>query len=224
MNLASRLKYIFGATVRRKTLDNLLGDCLEYFEGDLVVLDIGGRDRGNFKKPKESVKKWIFADVNSSHDPDVVLNVADMSAIKNNFVDIVLATELFEHVSKPEKGIGECFRVLKKKGVFIISAPFLYRIHNDPDDFQRWTDEKWRRELRKTGFKVERFEVMGRFFSVMADNFRFFVQSLPRLLRYIIYPLVLVSDLVSLLDKTNFVLENNLLSSFHGGYFMIFRK
>ncbi|MFA6136371.1 MAG: methyltransferase domain-containing protein [Candidatus Paceibacterota bacterium] len=218
------IKYIFASTLRRKILDKLLSDNVGYFKSDSVVLDIGGRDRGKFIKPKNNVKKWIFADIDPSYNPDVVLDVSDMKPIKSNSIDVILATELFEHVAEPQKGIKECFRVLKKGGIFIISAPFLYRIHADPDDFQRWTDKKWIYELETIGFKLEKIEVMGRFFSVMSDNFRFFIQSLPRLIKYILYPLVLMSDFISLLDRTKLILNSKILDSFHGGYFIVATK
>jgi len=43
-----------------------------------VVLDIGGRNRGKFIKPKDKVEKWIFADIESKHKPDIVVDVCDI--------------------------------------------------------------------------------------------------------------------------------------------------
>lgn len=54
------------ASYRRKMLDYLQDYYKYLYKG--VVLDIGGRDRGKFKKPKEKVKDWIFADINPEHN------------------------------------------------------------------------------------------------------------------------------------------------------------
>jgi len=216
---------IFSASLRRKMLDRLLNSQSSVFFDNAVVLDIGGRDRGEFKKPKNKVKKWIFADIEPKHNPDIILDVSDMKEIKSDSIDIILASELFEHVEKPEIGLSECFRVLKDKGIMILSIPFLYRIHGDPFDFQRWTDKKWIKELENVGFKIEEFIIMGRYFSVMADNFKFFAQTLWRFLRYPIYLILFFVDAISWrLDKTKFIENNHILSSFHGGYFIKIRK
>jgi hypothetical protein len=55
------LQYYFWASYRRKILDDLLEGAKDYYKG--IVLDIGGRDRGRLEKPKDRVKKWIFADI-----------------------------------------------------------------------------------------------------------------------------------------------------------------
>jgi SAM-dependent methyltransferase len=103
-----------------------------------VVLDMGGRDRGRFKKPRDRVERWIFADINPEHQPDLVLDVSDMRGkVADRSLDVVNAMELFEHVERIDRGLEECFRVLKPEGRLLISVPFLYPVHADPFDFQR---------------------------------------------------------------------------------------
>lgn len=133
--LIRNIQYYLGATYHRKILDKLLGKNKHYYQG--VVLDIGGRDRGRFNKPKHKVEKWIFADIEERHNPDIVLDVCDMNQITSDSIDVINATEIFEHIENPEKGLEECYRVLKKDGVLMLSMPFLFPIHADPPDFQR---------------------------------------------------------------------------------------
>lgn len=222
MAIKETLQYYFWASYRRKMLDKLLYLNIDYYGG--VVLDIGGRDRGRFQKPKSKVEKWIFADIAKEHNPDIVLDVAKMESIESETIDVVNAIELFEHVEQIEKGLLECFRILKKRGVFILSVPFLYPVHADPYDFQRWTEHKWKKELLAVGFSIEKFEIMGLYFTVLADAKKSFVGGLPKPLSYffkLFYPLL---DLLVQLDKTKWVLNNPRINKFHGGYFMIFRK
>ena len=101
IKLKKNIQYYFWASYRRKILDELLEKNKHYYKG--IVLDIGGRDRGKFKKPKDKVKKWIFADIEEKHKPDIVLDVANMKDIKDESIDIINAIELFEHVEKIEK-------------------------------------------------------------------------------------------------------------------------
>lgn len=219
-----QIKKFFSATHRRLLLDKLLSSHSHLFGVESIVLDIGGRDRGSFNKPKDNVKKWIFADIETKHNPDIVLDVSNMKGVESESIDIILATELFEHVEKPELGLKECLRVLKNGGKLILSVPFLYRIHGDPFDFQRWTEKKWKKELLAAGFKIDELIVMGRYFSVMADNFKMFAWSMPKILRYPLYILFPIFEILALLDQCTCVKNNNILGYFHDGYFIIATK
>lgn len=222
IKLKKNIQYYFWATYRRKILDRLLEENQFYYKG--IVLDIGGRDRGKFKKPKDKVEKWIFADIEEKHNPDVVLDVANMEEIKDKSIDVINTTELFEHVLKIEQGLKECYRVLKKDGVMILSVPFLYLIHSDPYDFQRWTEDKWKKVLKQIGFDIEKFKIMGRFFTVLADMKKMFVKSMPRILRYFLYLSYPLIDLLVTLDNLNIIKNHSKFGKYHSGYFMILRK
>jgi len=45
-------------------------------------------------------------------------------SFKNESMDILVSQDVFEHVPDYKEAIGESFRVLKKKGIFIFSIPF----------------------------------------------------------------------------------------------------
>lgn len=215
-----KIEYYFWAIYRRKILDKLLEKNIRYIQG--VVLDIGGRDRGRFAKPKDSVKQWIFADIDEKHHPDIVLDVTDMAAIENESIDTICANELFEHVNYPEKGIAECHRTLKKGGAFLISTPFLFGIHADPCDYQRWTEEKWKLVLGDAGFQIQKIITMGYFFSAFCDILKTAIKQTGKL-KYLFYPLYPIFDLLTILDKTSLVKRSGLAKSV-GGYFIIAKK
>ena len=218
-NIIKKIQYYLGSSYRRKFLDKLLNENKKYFQGS--VLDIGGgRKRGKFVPPK--TKKWIFADITPELKPDVICNVEKMQ-FENKSFNTIKATELFEHVENLEQGIKECFRVLKKGGYFIISAPFLYPIHGDPFDFQRWTDQKWKKVLFESGFKIENLETMGGFFTLMSDMIKnvnkknFF---LLRYLGYFFYPLL---DILVSLDSIKKI-QHSVFGKYVEGYFIIAKK
>lgn len=220
--MQKKIKRYFRASYRRQHLDKLQKEYISEYRG--VVLDIGGRDRGVFKKPKNKVEKWIFADIESAHNPDIVIDVADMNKIDTESIDIVNAMELFEHVEKINEGISECYRVLKYEGKLIMSVPFLYQIHADPYDFQRWTNTKWKTELEKLGFKIEKTEIMGRFFTVRNSMQKTFIQSLPVIIRHIGYLFFPIFDILNKLDNTSWINNHPKLGNYHGGYFIIAKK
>ena len=215
-------QYFFWATYYRKSSDELHEKHADIYHG--VVLDIGGRDRGRFEKPKNEVKEWLFADIEKKHDPDIVLDVASMDKIENKSIDIIEANSLFEHVYKIKKGLEECHRVLKDDGKIVITVPFLYPVHADPDDFQRWTWSKWEKELIDLGFTIEVMETMGGFFSLQGDMLKNLIKSfVPGIKHFccLFFPLI---DLLVSLDNFKRVKNNKRIGKYDRGYFIIAKK
>lgn len=68
--------------------------------------------------------------------------------------DVVIATEVFEHVEFPEKLLREIKRVLKPGGKLFLTMPFVWPEHGIPFDFQRYTSFQHKRILSKCGLKV----------------------------------------------------------------------
>ena len=217
--------YYRWASYRRQMLDTLQERFKNLYQG--VVLDIGGRDRGLFQKPKDRVKNWIFADISAEYNPDIILDVTNMNKIASNSIDVINAIELFEHVRDIEKGLSECYRVLKENGIIFISVPFLHPIHADPYDFQRWTDYKWRIELKEHGLNIQKFIIMGRFYTSLAEMLIIKLKDyktkglIGKVLYYIFRPLM---DQIFKLDNKSSVKDNSKLSNYHSGYFIIAKK
>jgi len=223
--MKKKKRYYRWASYRRQMLDFLQERFKSLYHG--VVLDIGGRDRGLFQKPKDKVKDWIFADINDEYKPDMILDVTNMKQIASNSVDVINAIELFEHVGDIKKGLSECYRVLKENGNLIISIPFLFPIHADPYDFQRWTEYKWRMELRECGFSIQEFIVMGRFYTSLAEMLIMKLKDyrtkglLGNFCFYIFRPII---DQIFKKDNKPSVKDNPRLSKYHSGYFIITQR
>ncbi|MFX1384255.1 MAG: methyltransferase domain-containing protein [Promethearchaeota archaeon] len=218
--------YYYWASYRRKMLDLLQERYKDLYMG--IVLDIGGRDRGQFKKPKDKVEKWIFADINENHKPDMVLDVMNMNSIDEGCIDVVNAIELFEHVKDVDKGLKECFRVLKYGGKLILSSPFLIHLHADPFDFQRFTYLQWKKKLENVGFEVLNIIIMGRYFTHFSEMIKDLLKAGERrrihgstLFLKIIHPFL---DRIRNLDQKSFIKNDPRLKNYHTGYFIIARK
>jgi SAM-dependent methyltransferase len=216
------IQYYIWSTYRRRILDNLQKKYSYLYHG--IVLDIGGRNRGKFNKPKKKVEQWIFADIDPFYHPDILIDVCCMPQINDNSIDLINAIELFEHVLDIEKALLECYRVIKPDGKFILSVPFLYPIHADPFDFQRWTLTTWNNELQKIGFQFEQTIITGRYFTVICDMLKSLIRSMPIIMRHLLYFFYPVFDLIVLLDGTQWIKNHKVLSNYHGGYFFCLKK
>jgi len=68
--------------------------------------------------------------------------------------DLVIAEQVFEHVLRPDLAAGNVYRMLRPGGSFVISTPFLLKVHGHPSDLYRWTEQGMRQLLETAGFSV----------------------------------------------------------------------
>lgn len=84
------------------------------------------------KRARNSV---INVDKKYSEGVDLVADSCDLSKkIGDGFADLVLCTNIIEHVIEPIRLIGEINRILTPGGDCILSAPGCYPFHADPID------------------------------------------------------------------------------------------
>ncbi|MCR4321040.1 MAG: class I SAM-dependent methyltransferase [Candidatus Brocadiaceae bacterium] len=66
----------------------------------------------------------------------------------------VIVSEVFEHVFNPDDFLNEIHRVLKPGGTLLITVPFVWDEHEQPNDYARYTSFGLRHILEKSGFEV----------------------------------------------------------------------
>jgi SAM-dependent methyltransferase len=85
-----------------------------------------------------------------------VVSDAQTLAVADASVDVVLCTEVLEHLREPQRAIDEFFRVLKPGGALLLTTRFLFPIHDAPDDYFRFTKYGLRYLLR--AFTIDELE------------------------------------------------------------------
>jgi SAM-dependent methyltransferase len=85
--------------------------------------------------------------------------------------DSVLCTEVLEHVPDPFRVLAEIARVLRPGGVAVVSTPFMYRLHEQPYDFFRYTSFAYRALADRAGFEIVELRSRGGAPSVALDLF-----------------------------------------------------
>jgi SAM-dependent methyltransferase len=68
--------------------------------------------------------------------------------------DVVLLLDVLEHLRAPDASVSEVARVLKTGGHLILQVPFMYPVHDSPNDFQRWTLDGLRQLLARHGLHI----------------------------------------------------------------------
>lgn len=95
------------------------------------------------------------ADFQGSEDIDFAIDKnSKLKEIKKNSYDLVLSTQVLEHVNCPKKYLYEAKRILKKGGRLILSTHGVFYDHPCPFDFWRWTADGLKKEISDSGFKI----------------------------------------------------------------------
>jgi SAM-dependent methyltransferase len=110
-----------------------------------ILLDIAPQDhegaRPFFGKKVEIETLDINPEAQSTYTANICIT---NESIPSGRFDIVVCTEVLEHVLNPFSAICEIYRMLKPGGVLLASSPFNFRIHGPLPDCWRFTEHGWR--------------------------------------------------------------------------------
>lgn len=76
------------------------------------------------------------------------------ASILDEKFDLIIAEQVFEHLLWPNKAGKNVYSMLNEGGYFLITTPFLLRIHNYPVDCNRWTVIGMKYFLAECGFEL----------------------------------------------------------------------
>ena len=97
-------------------------------------------------------------------------DIQDMRAVPSDTYDSAACLEVLEHVPDPFRAAREIYRILRPGGTLVLSVPHLSRLHEEPNDFYRYTRYGVRRLLTQAGFEVERVQQRGGLFSFLGHQ------------------------------------------------------
>ena len=93
---------------------------------------------------------------------------------KNETFDIVICTEVMEHVAEPKQLLYEARRVLRPNGILIVTTPFLVPVHESPYDFYRYTNHGLEYLIKQSELHLVEILPFSELFGVIIS---FFVQA-----------------------------------------------
>lgn len=108
------------------------------------------------------VARYIGIDLPRNPLADLHFTPDGRAPLADASVDVVLSSQVLEHVDDPAAYLAECRRLLRPGGVLLISTHGYWLYHPDPTDYWRWTGSGLRLQISRAGLDVEQLEgVMG---------------------------------------------------------------
>jgi SAM-dependent methyltransferase len=124
------------------------------FEGRGILVDLGCGDMPYRPVFKPKVERYVGADLPRNALADVHLDQAGRVSLPDSSADIVLSSQVLEHVQSPADYLREAHRLLKPSGTLLLSTHGYWMYHPDPTDFWRWTRDGLVLQIRSAGFEV----------------------------------------------------------------------
>ncbi|MDY0907441.1 class I SAM-dependent methyltransferase [Pedobacter sp. CFBP9032] len=158
-------------------IDNLYYLHYKYYHADLFsafdkyacgsLLDIGCGNKPYQDKLADKIINYTGVDIIQSSENKVdYLCPANNIPLENNSFDTVISTQTIEHVEDHQGLVNEAYRLLKTEGLFILSGPLYWPLHEEPYDFFRFTKHGFQYILEKAGFEVLEIKSNGGKWSV----------------------------------------------------------
>ena len=165
-----------------------------YINGVVLDAGSGGSERYRYLF---NCDKYVTLDINPVYGADIVGSVENILAESESF-DSVISMQVLEHVKDPQGVIKEFYRVLKSVGYCLATVPQLNELHEEPNDFFRFTKYSLEELFKKSGFKIILIDQRGGFWSAnMQMQIRYVIDLLQlkkiRPLRWIFQPFILLN-------------------------------
>jgi SAM-dependent methyltransferase len=141
-------------------------------------------DVGCGEKPYEPIfRPYVTEYVGIEHEASFNSTAASHSSRKPDFLydgrrlpfedrsfDTILNVQVLEHTPQPAALVAEMARVMTEDGVLILSAPFQFRLHEEPHDYFRYSPHGLRALCDQAGLEVVEVHSQGGLWTVLAHK------------------------------------------------------
>lgn len=145
----------------RERLESVVGAHLGHLDAPVVV-DFGGGSMPYRPIFEGRASQYFGVDLDDNPLAQVHVTKDLRTTLADETADVVLSTQVLEHVGDPRAYLLECRRVLKPGALLILSTHGQWMYHPDPVDYWRWTKAGLEKLLCDAGFEVlEMHGIMG---------------------------------------------------------------
>lgn len=87
----------------------------------------------------------------------------------NSSYDSIVCTQVIGDVFNVQRAFNEMYRVLKPQGHLMLSESLLDPLHDEPNDYWRFTPHSLRRLAENSGFNVNKIEKIGGYSKAVSE-------------------------------------------------------
>lgn len=140
------------------------------------LLDLGCGARPYARHYGPLAARTIGGDYAARPGVDVRLTATALPFADASF-DVVLCSEVLEHVDDAGRAVAEISRVLAPGGLLVVTVPFNYMQHEVPYDHVRFTQFGLVALLARNGLEVEVLEQRGSLLTLMVAQLEFLIRG-----------------------------------------------
>jgi SAM-dependent methyltransferase len=131
--------FVEAAPLERTSIYRFVAEQARLLPPGARVIDIGAGE-GPYRELFGDQRYVTLDRADTPHSGEVDLHgdAASIPADDESF-DVVLCTQVLEHVSQPLEALQEFHRVLRRGGLMLATVPFLWEEHETPFDYYRYT-------------------------------------------------------------------------------------
>lgn len=190
------------------------------------VLDVGSGPNGGRYRNFFFSNDYVTLDINPDYNPDIVGSALKIPAPDNSF-DGIVCFQVLDDLKNPAQAVKEMSRVLKPDGYGLISVPQSSELHDEPNDYWRFTKYGIGVLLSEAGLEVIEILPRGGFWSLKTQiTARYFIDLLGlyrhKVLGRIFNPFFLICGIIAIwLD----VIDKSKANRRHTiGWLVLFKK
>lgn len=120
-----------------------------------ILCDLGAGEapyRDFFLKHADHYVSIDWPESDHSVNVDISANLNKDIPLKASSVDTIVSLSVMEHLCEPQQFLYESHRILKSNGHIILQVPFMWWVHEAPNDYFRYTKYGLEHMLHKAGF------------------------------------------------------------------------
>lgn len=172
----------FNYNSSRKYLEDFLAEAAASLQPGEKVLDAGAGDckyKSLFRAADYTATD--FLQVDKPYDLGALDLVCDLqwTPLAAASYDVVICSQVLEHVREPQQVLRELHRVLKPGGRLWLSTPLFFAEHEIPHDYYRYTRYGLHHLLTSCGFDLLRIEWLEGYYGTIAYQTKTMALSLP---------------------------------------------
>lgn len=146
-------------TIRRQ-----IGDFAAIVGRSHCIVDVGSGETVPYRD-LFNYGDGVYVSVDQFERADVQAD-AEILPLASEQADLILCTEVLEHLPEPQHALVEMNRVSAPNGFLVLTVPLVWGEHHGVD-YHRWTEAGLRKMLQRAGFEILILKRRGGIFSAV---------------------------------------------------------